>query len=173
MLTIDELRIEAKELQGQSLTAAERHFAAEGPWYYLNYWLGVPSSVFAAIAGATGLSQLPNSGFVAGIIALVVAGLTALLTLLDPSKKGDIFHRFAKEYEILYHEVGYFHRVESRTEKAEPAKLLAQLKKLVTRFNELNRDSPAISIRAQRRADKNLANGTGEVVVFGENQAAD
>lgn len=170
MTTIVLLSSEAKNLQDQSLLAAERHFAAEGPWYYLNYWLGVPSTSLAAIAGAAGLSQLTNSGIVAGAIAVVVSVLTGLLTFLDPHKKGDTFHRFAKEYEALYHAAGFFCRVESQTEDADPVKLLAELRKLTKRFDELNRDSPAISLRAQRHADKNISNCTGEVVVYREDK---
>ena len=110
------------------------------------------------------MSQISNSGLLAGGISLLVAVLTSLLTFLSPTKKADTFHHFAKEYESLYHSIGAFYRLFSRLENVEIDEALEKLQAFIERFNDLNRQSPAISLRAQRIAEKRLASGTGEVV---------
>ena len=119
------------------MLAAERHYAAEGPWYHLNYWLGIQSAVLAGLAGAAGLSQVTNSGVIAAVISFVVAALALLLTFLQPIRKADTFHRFAKGYEKLYNEIGYFYRVQSKVKGTDMADLLSALDRFTKTFNKL------------------------------------
>ena len=167
-LTLEDLRAAAKGLQDRCLLAAERHYAAEGPWYHLNYWLGIPSVVLAGVAGAVGLSQVTNSGVIAAGISFVVAALALLLTFLEPTRRADTFHRFAKGYEKLYNKIGYFYRVQSKVKDTDMRDLRSALHKFTKTFNKLNKDSPAISLRAQKCAKVNIAKGTGEVVTESE-----
>jgi hypothetical protein len=109
---IEQYRAEADRIRGASLWAAERHYAAETPWYYAVYWFGIPTTVLSAIAGAAAFSKITNSALLAGSISITVAILSSLMTFLDPSRKATIHHTAAKSYEALYHEAGYFRRIE-------------------------------------------------------------
>lgn len=163
-LTLEDIRSEARDLQDRCLLSAERHFAAEGPWYYLNYWLGIPAAVLAAAAGAAGLSQVTGSAAIIAGMSFVVAALTSLLTFLQPIRRADTHHYLAKSYESLYNKIGLFHRIQSRVTEADMTELRSALNTFTETFNELNKRSPAMSLHAQRRAKARIAKGTGEVV---------
>jgi hypothetical protein len=108
--TLNRIRAEAKHIAEASLLAAERHYAAETPWYHWNYLLGIPSTILAAVAGAAAFSKIAHSELVAGGISIVVAILSSLTTFLDPHKKASTHHNSAKAYEALYHNAGFFYR---------------------------------------------------------------
>jgi hypothetical protein len=160
----ERIRAEAKRISDASLLAAERHYAAETPWYNWNYILGVPSTILAALAGAAAFSKLNHSEIVAGSISIVVAILSSLTTFLDPHKKATAHHQSAKDYEALYHNAGFFYRVQSLGEKVEPTKLEQKLETLVSKLNELNRNSPAIPGSAYKIANQKIKENRGEVV---------
>ena len=161
---MDRIRQEAKRIQEQSLWAAERHYAAETPWYIWNYLLGIPTTILAAVAGAAAFSKVNNSEFVAGCISILVAILTSLITLLDPHKKASIHHNSAKAYETLYHNSDFFYRIESLNEMVDLQELEKKLHDLNSKLNELNQSSPAIPGRAYRIAEQNIKAGKGEVI---------
>ena len=168
---IEPIRGEAKRIEYLCLWAAERHYAAETPWYYLNYWLGIPSTISAALAGAIAASKQPYSEWIAAGIALFAAVLTSLLTFLDPYKKASIHHTLAKNYESLYHAAGFFLRFESVKENTDPQEIEKKLYALVTRFNELLQSSPAIPGHAYKTAEHNIKGGEGEVLRVHEDQS--
>jgi hypothetical protein len=148
----------------QSLLAAERHYAAEGPWYYMNYWLGVPSTLLAALAGASAVPNLQAPDWLPVAAGLLAASLTSLLTFLDPHKRASAHHSAGRNYEALYHAAGFFERFELITEGSDASSLQTRIKKLNTDFDELLRSSPAIPGRAYIIAHRNLTEATGEVL---------
>lgn len=158
------IRNEANRLLDATLRAAERHYAAETPWFYSAYWLGIPSVAFSAIASVALLSKLPHGNLLAGFLSIAVAVLSALNTFLDPHKKASAYHLSAKGYEALYHTVGYFYRVESLSENVDVATLEQRLGHLMSDFKKLNEHSLPISGRAYRVADAKIRDGSGEVV---------
>jgi hypothetical protein len=56
-------------------------------WRSVNLFVGVPAAFLAAVAGVTALASTTNR-IVAGIVALVAAGLGAVAATLDASKRG-------------------------------------------------------------------------------------
>src|SRR6266436_1197037 len=84
---VERYRNEATFMRNAALEAAERNYAAETPWYFMINWLGIPSTVSSAVAGAAAFSKIEASYFVAGVISITVAILTSLITFLDPSKE--------------------------------------------------------------------------------------
>jgi hypothetical protein len=147
------IRLEALRIELASLLAAERHYAAETPWYHWNLIIGIPSTVLAAVAGAAAFSKLANSEIVAGSISIVVAVLSGLITFVDPKKNFADHHASAKGYEALYHQAGLFYRVESRPTHTTEAELLEKLKELSSEFDRLNTQSQPISGQAYKHAD--------------------
>jgi hypothetical protein len=161
---VELFRDEAKRVRLTALLAAERHYAAETPWYHMVYYLGIPSTILSAVAGAAAFSKIEKSEIVAGSISIIVAILTSLMTFLDPTKKAELYHATAKSYEGLYHQSGYFGRVELAKENPDINKCEEALKLLIAKLNELNESSPSIPGRAYRIAEKNIINNRGEVV---------
>jgi hypothetical protein len=158
------LRKEAKGIQLACLTTAEEHYAAETPWFSARHWLGVPLALLSAVASAAAFSKLNHSEILAGIISLMVAVLTALSSFLTPEKKANEHHKFAKDYERLYNEVGYFFRVESVIRQADLPKLEEKLIALKAKMEDLNHSRPGITKRAGRVAAEHIKNNTGEVI---------
>ena len=110
---IDGIRSEARRIEVESYRSAQGHFAAQGPWINLNYALGVPSAVLAAVAGATAFSKINHSEIVAGTISMTVAILTAASTVLDPNKKASAHTNAGKAYRALYNEIRMFNHSEA------------------------------------------------------------
>ncbi|HEY9826674.1 MAG TPA: SLATT domain-containing protein [Stenomitos sp.] len=160
---LERIRNEAKHIHGASYWAAERHYAAETPWYQANYWLGVPSVILAAIASASAFSNW-KSGVAAGILSIAVAVLSSLNTFLNPNKKANAHHSSAKADESLYHAVGYFYRIESLKDGANVTELEKRLTKLSKDLDDLNKNSSELSGRAYRIAEEKIKNNRGEVV---------
>ena len=69
---------EAKRIEEDSLYSSKGHFYAAQFWTNLHLWIGIPTSIMAAIAGASALSQFDNHQIVAGILAILVAALSAV-----------------------------------------------------------------------------------------------
>ena len=158
------LRKEAKGIQQACLIAAEEHYAAETPWFNARHWLGIPLALLSAVASAAAFSKINHSEILAGVISLMVAVLTALSSFLAPDKQANEHHKFAKDYERLYNEAGYFFRVESVISQADQTKLEEKLNALKTKFDDLNHSRPGITGKAYKVAAENIKNNTGEVI---------
>ncbi|MBE9594724.1 MAG: SLATT domain-containing protein, partial [Proteobacteria bacterium] len=71
---------EAKRVEEDSMYSAKGHFVVANFWMKFHLWIGVPTAILAAIAGASALSQFDNHNIIAGILAIVVTALTAVTT---------------------------------------------------------------------------------------------
>ncbi|NJK38769.1 MAG: SLATT domain-containing protein [Oscillatoriales cyanobacterium RM2_1_1] len=74
-------------------------------WSNTNLYIGIPSTIFAAIASVQAISDL-GSGDVSLkvlqiIFSVIVAGLAPLLTFLNPSEKAGIHKMTSRVYEQL------------------------------------------------------------------------
>jgi hypothetical protein len=168
----DRIKSEAERLEALCLLAAERHYAAETPWYHLNYFLGIPSTIIAATAAVTALSNPPTKQWVTAVIALLAAALSALLTFLDPYKHASVHHATARSYEALYHSSGRFLRLELTKDHTDPDVIEKTLGALTNRFDEVLQSSPALPGSAYKTAERNLGTGKGEVLrVFDDRSA--
>jgi hypothetical protein len=165
---IERYRAEAERIRKAALLAAERHFAAETPWYHWTYWLGLPSTILSAIASAAAFSEIKDySKWIAGTLALAAAIFSGVLTYLNPDKKGRDHHRAAKEYEALYNRSSYFYEVELDERGADLTKLAKDLKELSEMLDKITHDSPAIPKKAYQAAEDVLADKRrGEVLRY-------
>ena len=159
---IDRLRTEARSIQEASLWAAERHYAAETPWYMFLNWVGALIAVLSGAASVAAFSNLKN-GVIAGSISALVTVLTALTTRLKPDAKASLHHKNAKAFELLYNRAGYFYRIETLNPSLKRADLEKSLLALTTKLNELKQNSPGLSTRAYKTAEKKIKSNTGEV----------
>ncbi len=84
MVSINKITDEAKRIEEDSLHSSKGHFYAAQFWSKFHYSIGVPTVIMSAIAGASALSQFDNHNVIAGVLAIIVATLTALNTFMNP-----------------------------------------------------------------------------------------
>ncbi len=166
---VGRIRKEARSLMNGSLLAAEQHYAAETPYYWMRDWIGGIAAASTAVASAVAFKQAYN-GRLAGYISACVFVLSAILAFLKPGTKAEVHHRCAKGYEGLYNEAGYFYRVESCSQAATAKALEKRLRQLTNKSNELKRNSPPIGGYAYSSAAKHIKKGGGEVIRIQEQE---
>ena len=78
------LRREAERLEEDATYSSKGHFNAEDTWVRRNYWLRIPATALAAIAGAT---LIKSQSELASAFALLASLLTGLMTFLKPNER--------------------------------------------------------------------------------------
>ena len=89
---------EARRIEEDSLYSAKGHFVAANFWTNFHLWIGVPTAILAAIAGASALSHFGNHHVLAGILAIIVTALTAVTTFLNPNEKASSHRNAGNKY---------------------------------------------------------------------------
>ena len=154
---------EAKRIEEDSLYSSKGHFYAAQFWTNLHLWIGIPTSIMAAIAGASALSQFDNHQIVAGILAILVAALSAVSTFINPNEKATIHHNAGNHYNSLKNRARIFSEIDVNVESDEG--LLAKLRTLSAERDELNEKSPQIPKWAFRRARQGIEDGEAQYKV--------
>ena len=110
---------EAQRIEEDSLYSAKGHFYAAQFWESFHLWVGVPTSIIAAIAGTSALNE---AHILAGVLAMLVAGLTAIITFVNPNEKANAHHTAGNAYNSLNNDSRIFHDIEAQ--KADDVELL-------------------------------------------------
>ncbi len=155
---------EAHRIEEDALYSAKGHFEAARLWTNFHYYIGLPTVVMAAVAGATALSRFDGHGTVAGILALAVMALTAVATFVDPCAKANSHRTAGSKYNALRNEVRVFREVDIATDEAESS-LQRKLREYGRRRDELNLDNPLIPRGAYLRAKRGIEAGEAEHAV--------
>jgi hypothetical protein len=150
-----ELKTEAKNIEEDSTYSAKGHFEGSDIWAHRNLWIGIPTSVAAAIAGVAALKAHP---VLAGILAMLVAASSAVSTFLNPRDKSTSHLKAGNAYKALQNDARIFWRIECLHRATDPA-LVNELKALNDRRNALNTESPQFSRTAFERARKGIEGG--------------
>jgi hypothetical protein len=145
----------AVEVRLRSFGQAEIHQTAADRWGTINYTLGLPIVVLSAIASTAALADFDKSNVVAGIIALVVAILSALATFLNAQKTSEL-HRVANaNYVTLALRAEQFERDIMRS-GGSYEEGLERVHALEDEHAKLLRESPSYSRRTRRRSPQVL-----------------
>lgn len=155
--------VEAKRIEEDSLYSAKGHFCAGQSWAGANLWLGGLSAVFSAIAGASALSQFDHHNALAGILAIFVAGLTAIITFVNPNEKVTLHQKFGNNYNALRNDARIFYEIE--VDDIEEKRAIDIIKKLNDRRNKLNLESHQIPRWAFEKARRGIEEGEAEYKV--------
>jgi len=92
----------AGKIEGNCRYKSNAHYKAARRWSRMHYLLGVSAVILAAITGFFSFAQpFPNKDIVVGILATVVAALSALITFLIPNDKAAVHHTAAIKYDAL------------------------------------------------------------------------
>lgn len=152
---VSAIGMEAQRVEEDCLYSSRGHFGAAKRWAQAHFWLGLPASVIAALAGATAVSSHP---YAAVSLAAVVTALTATLTFLNPSDKASVHHAAGTRFNTVRNEARRFREVTLRMQ-GETAGLAAQLADLAKQRDVLNENSPQIPRWAFLDARRSISEG--------------
>lgn len=165
--TKDEIIKEAKRIEESSLFSAKGHFEAARFWGNFHLFIGVPAVILSAIAGASALSQFDNSKTIAGLLSILVAALSGLMTFLNPNEKSSVHHDAGNNFDALQNTVRMFWSIDCWQEKSEVV-LTQKLIQFSEHKNKLNHSSPQIPWFAYQSAKKGIERGEAEYKVDGQ-----
>jgi hypothetical protein len=144
--TLQIIKEEVARIEQEADWSATEHFDAANSQSHLNLYLGLPTALLAAIAGASALSQFENSGWVAGGISIVVTGLAALSTFLNPDEQASRHLNAANSYAALQREARILKSINCAPDsEPDTKKLRDDLDVLIKRLNDLDKSSPQVS----------------------------
>jgi hypothetical protein len=157
MNNTDKIINEAKRIEEDSLYSAKGHFYASQKWETMYLWIGCISAVLSAIAGASALSQFKYHNVVAGVLSIIVAALTAIITFINPNEKVSVHRDAGNNYNALRNNSRIFYDVEIRGMKENKA--IDVLKSINNERNKLNLKSVQVPKWAFKKARKGIEEG--------------
>ena len=155
MEPLESIQAEASRIEEDSLYSAKGHWEAAKPWENRHLWIGVPTTVCAAAAGVSALSNHP---IVTGVLAVIVAVGSGLSTFLNPNERHRRHCDAGNAYKALNNHARIFRTTEC-VPAADLATLRAKLQELDQRRNDLNQGSPIIPRPAFEAARRGIEAG--------------
>ena len=149
------LEREARRIEEDSLYSSKSHFEAAATWGRIHIWLGLPSAILAAIATVLAFADL---GIFAGILALLVTGLTSVMTFLNPSQRQHEHHVAGTRCHTTRSKARFFREVDLVSERTEE-NLVVQLQSILSEYQQVRADCPPVPDWAYRRARKGIEEG--------------
>ena len=154
---VEKIIEEAKRVENDALYSAKGHYDAATGWNRFHLLLGIPTVIFSAVAGASALSQFDNHNTIAGILAILVAALTAVSTFLNANGQATTHQNVGNKYNALRNRARTFYSMDVLMETSEQA-LTKYIKELIKQRDELNENSPPIPRWAYKSAKRGLLN---------------
>ena len=155
---------QARKIEEDCERAAIRDALISARWYRWNLWLGLTSTIAAAIAGllagsASDLLQLAGaqaaqdkSGMVA-LFALASAVLASILTFLSPSEKANAFQQTSNKYHSLRERLRFFRYTKCADNGSCPEE---ELEKMIAEKQEIDTDHPIVPEWSYERAHQKI-----------------
>jgi len=166
--TRDEVIREAKRIEEALLYSSKGHFATSHFWASFHLWIGIPVVILSAAAGASAFSTFDHSHVVAGVIAIIVAVLSAIMTFLNPNEKRASHLTAGNHYDSLMNKVRIFWSIDCWYDQSEQV-LTEKLKYFSEQKDRLNESCPQIPRFAYRQARKGIEGGEADYVVDKQN----
>lgn len=152
---LEEYVKEAKRIEEDSLYSSKGHYNAAAFWHGIYFWIGVPNSILAAIAG---ISAFDGSTILAGSLAVVVASISAASTFLNPESRGSSHKNSASEYHTLRNKARIFVNITTKRD-LDNDELNNIFEELASQRENLNSISPQIPERAFHKARQGIESG--------------
>lgn len=165
----DEIIKEAKRIEEACLFSAKRHFVSAKFWGGLNFWLGMPAVLLSAVVGVSVFSEFDTTHLISKISSIIVAGLTSLMTFLNPNEKSSTHQESGNNYDALLNRVRIFWSIDCWTEKSNEV-LTGRLKGFSEEKDRLNKTSPQTIWFAYQLAKKAIEKGEANYKVDVDNQ---
>lgn len=154
--TANQIASELQRLEESATYSAQGQFEQAKYWRGLNVVLGVPTSALAAISGGTGLAGVAGR-VPAAVLALIAAGLGAVLTTVNASRRTTQAHAAATTYLGIQADCRQLRMIDLPGLASDEAR--SQLSDLTSRWKEANTTSEIPSFYAYWRGKKNLKKG--------------
>jgi hypothetical protein len=149
------VRAELQRIEEDCIHSGKSHFNASDRWSAYHMWLGVPSVILSAAAGAAFFKDYPD---VAGVMSSVVAILTALSTFLKPSERSSAHKSSGDQYLSLRNDSRVLRTIKLIA-ACDDAAAIANMDEITKRRNELNKASPQFRARDFIKAKKGIDAG--------------
>jgi hypothetical protein len=154
----DEIIKEAKRIEEALLLSSKRHFEAARVWSGFHLLLGIPVVAVSAVAGATAFAQFDVNHVIAGVLSLAVAGLTSVMTFLNPNAKAAAHQSAGNKYDSLMNKVRMFWCIDCWRGESEEV-LTERLKYFSEQKDNLNLSCPQTPHIAYLLARRGIAAG--------------
>lgn len=135
------IQAELQRIEEDCIHSGKAHFNAGARWARCHYFLGLPSVVLSALAGA---AFFKDYGDIAGIMSATVAILTSLMTFLKPSERAAAHKGSGDQYLTLRNDARVFREIKL-AHACDDQTAIAGLDEFTKRRNELNQASAAFS----------------------------
>lgn len=155
---------EAKRIEESLQYSSKGHFAAAHFWKNFHLWIGIPIVLLSAIAGVSSFSQFDPKQITAGIIAIIVASLSSLMTFLNPNERSSNHLNAGNNYDSLQNKVRIFWSIDCWQQESEEV-LTERLKHFSEQKDRLNQSSPQIPMFAYKKGKKGIEAGETKYMV--------
>ena len=145
---------EAKRIEEDALYSSRGHFEASRRWSMVHLWIGIPTSILAAIAS---VSAFNDHKLTAGITAGLVATFSAVSTFLNPNERVHSHQAAGSQYSALRNQARAFREITVHTLNSGEA--AERVRELGTLRDDLNSNSPPIPRWAFESAHRNIESG--------------
>lgn len=163
-ISVEAIIKEAKRIEENCLYTSKSHFVAASFWDNFHLWIGVPTVVLAAIAGAIALAEFDYHTTIAASLSMLIMVLTAVTTFLNPKERSNTYLTAGNNYDSLLTKVRIFWTIDCWSET--PNELLCdKLKEFSEHRDRLNRDCPQPSTWAHNKAKKGIEEGEAVYMV--------
>jgi hypothetical protein len=156
----DNILQEARKLAVDSLYSEKGHFVAASRWRKANYFLGSPSALLAAIAGGGFLAG--GWAWLAGLMSLTAACLTAISTFLNPSDVADRHHSNGVKYSLVRRRLRKLANVDGDLPSVTDEQLAHELGQLIGEVTRVQSESPPIPAFAAKKAKIEIDSGKAD-----------
>jgi len=157
---------ELKNIEEDSLYSAKGHFEACATAQKVHTYLGLPVALIGGVAGVSAFSTFTKHDIVAGVLALVAAGLGAVNTFLNSAAKASAHHDFGNDYLSLRNRARLCRQVEAAD--LSDKSLAERVVKLSAERDQLNKKAPEIPRKAFERARRGIEEGEATYATEGE-----
>lgn len=162
--TKGEIIREAKRIEEALLYSSKGHFSASHFWENFHLRIGVPMILCSAVAGASALSKFDPDHIFAGLLSILVAVLSGVITFLNPNEKVRVHLSAGNNYDSLMNKVRIFWSIGCWRDESEQV-LTETLKNFSEQKDHLNQTCPQIPRWAYNRAKKGIKDGEGDYMV--------
>lgn len=154
----DAIRAELERIEEDCIHSGKAQFNAGVRWSRYHLWLGIPSVILSAAAGAAFFQDYPQ---IAGAMSSVVAVLTALSTFLKPSERASSHKSSGDQYLTLRNDARVLRTIKLDG-ACDEAAAITNLDEITKRRNELNQASAQASRRDFEQARKGIDEGEAD-----------
>jgi hypothetical protein len=154
----DQLIREARRVEEDTLYSSIGHCATADRWRSVLLLIGVPAAILTGLAGLVivgGPAEIKGISvdLVFGLIAIVGAISTAVMTFLGPEKRSTAHQHAADRYNALKGRARRFYEIDLHR-SFNNEELADRLEALAEERDELNQSSPLIPDRAFKKSEE-------------------